>query len=89
MGNLAHNGHRALAAPRAERLAGVPKQQGSLWHAFRRKWATERKHISAADVARAGGWSSVETLQRCYQQPDEATMLRVVLGAGELREQRV
>ena len=73
----------------AERLAGVPKQQGSLWHAFRRKWATERKHLSAADVARAGGWSSVETLQRCYQQPDEATMLRVVLGAGELREKRV
>ena len=73
----------------AERLAGVSKQQGSLWHAFRRKWATERKHLSAADVARAGGWSSVETLQRCYQQPDEATMLRVVLGAGELREKRV
>jgi integrase len=70
---------------KAEKLAGLPKQQGSLWHAFRRKWATERKHMSPADVARAGGWSTTVTLQRCYQQPDEETMLRVVLGAGELR----
>jgi integrase len=73
---------------KAEQIAELPKQQGSLWHAFRRKWATERKHMSPADVARAGGWSSTVTLQRCYQQPDEETMLHVVLGAGELREKR-
>ena len=29
---------------KAEKLAGLEKQKGSLWHAYRRKWATERKH---------------------------------------------
>ena len=29
---------------KAERLAGLPRQSGSLWHAYRRKWATSRKH---------------------------------------------
>lgn len=74
---------------KAEELAGVPKQRGSLWHAYRRKWVTERKHLSTTDVAQAGGWSNVATLQRCYQQPDEETMLQVVLGGGELRERQV
>lgn len=73
---------------KAEKLAKVEPQKGSLWHAYRRKWATERKHMPAADVAAAGGWGSVETLQRAYQQADQATMLRVVLEAGELREAR-
>jgi hypothetical protein len=49
-------------------------------------WATERKHLPAADVAAAGGWANASTLQECYQQADSATMLRVVLEAGELRE---
>jgi integrase len=71
---------------KAEQLAEVEPQKGSLWHAYRRKWATERKHLPAADVAAAGGWGSVETLQRAYQHADEATMLRVVLEAGELGE---
>ena len=42
----------------AEKLAGLPKQDGSLWHAFRRKWATERKALPNVDVAAAGGWKS-------------------------------
>jgi integrase len=71
-----------------ERLAGLPKQQGSLWHAFRRGWATSRKHLSLKDTAAAGGWSSTETLLRCYQQPDAETMLAVVLGGAELRERK-
>jgi integrase len=70
----------------AERRAEVPKHDGSLWHAYRRGWATARKHLPVGDVAQAGGWESTETLQRCYQQPDEATILAVVLGGAELRE---
>ena len=72
----------------AEQLAELPKQQGSLWHAFRRGWATSRKHLSLKDTAAAGGWTSTETLLRCYQQPDDATMLAVVLGGAELRERK-
>ncbi|MFQ5888817.1 MAG: tyrosine-type recombinase/integrase [Gemmatimonadota bacterium] len=70
----------------AEKLAGLGTQEGSLWHAWRRMWATERKHLPAVDVAKAGGWSGPETLANVYQQADHETMLAVVLGGGELRE---
>ena len=71
---------------KAEELAGLPKLDGSLWHAYRRKWATERKHLPDADVAAAGGWANPDTLRLVYQQADADTMLRVVLERGELRE---
>jgi len=63
---------------RAEKLAGVPKHDGSLFHAYRRGWATARKHLSLKDVAAAGGWKQVETLLRHYIQTDTATMLQVL-----------
>lgn len=72
----------------AEKLAKVETQDGSLWHAYRRGWATARKHLPLRDVAEAGGWAGVETLTRVYQQPDAATMLKVVLEPVELREAR-
>jgi integrase len=75
---------RWLAA--AEKLAKLPHLERGGWHTFRRKWATERKHLPTVDVAAAGGWAGTETLVRCYQQADDATMLAVVLGAGRLRE---
>ncbi len=71
-----------------EGLAKVAKHRGSLWHAYRRGWATSRKHLPVADVAAAGGWKNVATLQTCYQQPDDATLLTVVEGGRELREAR-
>jgi hypothetical protein len=70
----------------AEGLAGLEKQDGSLWHAYRRGWATERKWLPDVDVAAVGGWANVATLQACYQQADPATMLRVVMEPTELRE---
>ena len=39
-----------------------------------------------ADVAQAGGWKSTVSLKTSYQQGDAEITLRVVLGAGELRE---
>lgn len=71
---------------KAERLAGLEPLEGSLWHAYRRKWATERKHLPPTDVAAAGGWAGPESMQRSYQHADQATMLRVVLGARELED---
>lgn len=70
----------------AEKLAKLPKQRGASFHAYRRAWATARKHLPVTDVAAAGGWKSTVTIQRCYQQPDDGTMLSVVLGGVELRE---
>ncbi len=71
----------------AEKLAALEPQTGSLWHAFRRMWATARKDLPVQDVARAGGWKSAETVRRIYQQPDATTTLNVVMHQAEVREQ--
>lgn len=62
----------------AYELSKLTKPDGSLWHAFRRLWATERKHLPVKDVAAAGGWNDVTTLIKSYQQPDEQTLRAVV-----------
>ena len=45
---------RALVE-RAEKAAKLSKITGGDFHPYRRKWATERKHLPDVDVARAGG----------------------------------
>lgn len=72
----------------AEEKAGLEPQEGSLWHAYRRLWASSRKDLPDVDVAQAGGWSSLEALKLAYQRPDDETMLRVVTHEAELREVR-
>jgi integrase len=69
--------------------AGLKPLRGGLWHPWRRKWATERKHMPLKDVAKAGGWKDPNTLLICYQQPDDETMTRVVLEPGKLYERGV
>lgn len=73
---------------KAEKQADLPKLDGSLWHAYRRKWATSRKGLPDVDVAAAGGWSDLTSLKTAYQQPDTATLYRVVSEPTELREVR-
>jgi hypothetical protein len=72
----------------AEKLVGIEPQDGSLWHAYRRLWASSRKDLPDVDVAQAGGWASLEALKMAYQRPDDETMLRVVTHEAELREVR-
>ena len=74
---------------KAYAAAKLKTLRGGLWHPWRRKWATERKHLPLKDVARAGGWRDPNTLLICYQQPDEGTMTRVVLEPGKLCEKGV
>ena len=62
----------------AFRHGKLQKPDGSLWHTFRRVWATERKHLPPNDVAAAGGWLDTGTLQQCYQQCDLETLRSVV-----------
>lgn len=72
---------RHLAAwwlKQAFRRGKLQKPDGSLWHSFRRAWATERKHLPPNDVAAAGGWLDIGTLQQCYQQCDVDTLRSVV-----------
>lgn len=73
----------------AEARAELPKLAGGLWHLYRRKWATERKHLPLKDVAAAGGWRDVETRLECYQQPDVETLRAVMEGDRKLHDPRV
>jgi hypothetical protein len=65
--------------------AALAPLDGSDCHAYRRAWATARKHLPLKDVAEAGGWRSTDTLLRCYTQVDEATMLAVVSETRKVR----
>lgn len=73
---------------RAERAAELGKVDGGDFHPYRRKWATERKHLPDADVAAAGAWSDTRALKMSYQQVDDATLLAVVSEPTKLREVR-
>jgi integrase len=79
-----HHARKLLA--RAEKKAELAALDGSDFHAYRRKWATERKHLPAKDVALAGGWRDLRTLETAYTQADDATVLAVVTEPRKLRE---
>lgn len=66
-----------------DRLPRDPANKLLGFHAYRRKWATERKHLPVKDVAEAGGWLDTRSLEQCYQQTDEA---KVVSEPRKLRE---
>jgi len=70
---------------RTEADAGLEKLDGSLWHAYRRKSAIERKHLPPKDVAAAGGWKDVNTLLEVYQQADPQSVLTVMSETRKLR----
>jgi hypothetical protein len=52
---------------------------GSLWHALRRRWATERKGYPISDLAAAGGWRDKPTLMESYLHADPETIKTIVL----------
>ncbi len=62
---------------RAYRYAGITRLKGSLWHAFRRRWATLRKDYPLRDLAAAGGWEDLPTALM-YQHPDQETLRRLI-----------
>ena len=68
----------------AEEVAGLEPLDGSLWHAYRRKWMVERKDLPLKDVMEAGGWSDVQTVMTCYQQADDDTLRRVINNPDKL-----
>ena len=74
---------------RAEKKAKVPKLDGGLWHCYRRKWATERRHLPAVDVMTAGGWADRKTMETCYQHADDAGVLAVMESPTKLRERKL
>ena len=63
---------------RAFEIGTLPKPAGTLWHGFRRKRATDRRHFPLKDVATAGGWRDVQTMITSISSPDSETMRAVV-----------
>lgn len=63
---------------RAEEKAELPHQRRGGWHAFRRAWATARKHMPLQDVMAAGGWKDPAALQEAYQHADAETIRAVM-----------
>jgi hypothetical protein len=47
-----------------DRLPRDPAKKLLGFHAYRRKWATERKHLPLKDVAEAGGWLDKRSLEQ-------------------------
>jgi integrase len=62
----------------AEQAAELPHLERGGFHACRRLFAVERKHLPDVDVARAGGWRDLATMKRSHQQADPATTLRAI-----------
>lgn len=71
---------------KAELAARLEPLEGGDFHPYRRKWATERKHLPDADVMAAGGWLDARSLKESYQQIDDQTLLAVVSEPRKLRE---
>lgn len=66
---------------RAEERAKQPHLERGGWHAYRRLYAVERKHLPDVDVARGAGWRDIATMKRSCQQADPATTLRAIENA--------
>lgn len=80
--------HARALLERAEAAAGLDPLVGSDFHAYRRKWATERKHLPAQDVAAAGAWGDLRSLETAYTHSDEATILAVMTEPRKLSAAR-
>lgn len=62
----------------AEARAKQPKLKRGLWHPYRRKWASERRHLPVKDVMEAGGWDDYQTFLHCYTMTTPASLAAVI-----------
>ncbi len=56
---------------RAQKRAGLPPEKGRGWHALRRHFASELRHVPLRDLCDLGGWKDSTTVVKCYQRPSE------------------
>ncbi|MGH7594142.1 MAG: tyrosine-type recombinase/integrase [Gemmatimonadales bacterium] len=59
---------------KAQLLAKLPVVKGRGWHAFRRNFASELRHVGLRDLCDLGGWKDPMTVVKCYQRPSEEAM---------------
>jgi integrase len=72
----------------AERTAGLQPLRQGLWHPYRRRWNSARKHLPLADRATAGGWKDARTIIKCYEASDVDTLYKVISEPRPIREVR-
>ena len=77
---------RALVAASRGGGGELPAMEGGDFHPYRRAWATARKDLPIKDVAHAGGWRDLRSLDNCYQQVDPSTLLALVTHPAKVRE---
>ncbi|MGD2071132.1 MAG: tyrosine-type recombinase/integrase [Gemmatimonadota bacterium] len=65
-------------------LGGIPRLG---WHALRRKFANDLRHVPLKDLASLGGWKDTRTLLKCYLTEDEEAMVEA-LGSRRSPHQR-
>ncbi len=69
---------------RGEAVAEIEHQPGTGWHSLRRKFATEMKDTPLKDLCYLGGWKEPQTILKCYQRADTATMKRALANRSKL-----
>lgn len=69
---------------RGEALAEIAHQPGMGWHSLRRKFATEMKETPLKDLCYLGGWKEPQTILKCYQRADTATMKKALASRTRL-----
>jgi len=68
-----------------EAKAGLASSPGRGGHALRRKFATELKQAPLRDLAALGGWRGPQTIVKCYQHEDPATLRQALATRQVLR----
>ncbi len=67
----------------AERKAGLPRLARGGYHAFRRQFASERRHLPDVEVMAAAGWRSVAVMRRSYQHTDAQGVFNAIQRPGD------
>ena len=70
---------------RALTLAKLPTSSRLGWHALRRQFASELRHVPLRDLCDLGGWRSAQTVLTCYQTPDAEAQREALGKRRELR----
>ncbi|MGI8548119.1 MAG: tyrosine-type recombinase/integrase [Gemmatimonadaceae bacterium] len=69
-----------------EAHAGLPPLDGGQYHPYRRKFATERKHLPHLVVMHLMGIKDLKTFVECYAQVSDTDMSEALRGAVRLRD---
>lgn len=67
-----------------EALAEIAHQPVMGWHSLRRKLATEMKETPLKDLCYLGGRKEPQTILKCYQRADTATMKKALANRTRL-----